>query len=166
MKYVIVCAGGPENEIADFARYREEETIFIGADRGALYLLERGIIPNEAVGDFDSVSQDEYTTIIEAVEKVGQYRSEKDETDTELAVERALSYRPEQVILTGVTGGRLDHTEAALHLLYRLQINNPNIVFKIQNHLNELSILLPTTHELKRDLRYPYVSFFPFGGTE
>jgi len=165
MKYVIVCAGGPENEIVDFTQYREEETIFIGADRGALYLLERGIIPNEAVGDFDSVTRSEYNMIIEAVETVGQYRSEKDETDTELAVERALGYGPDEIILTGVTGGRLDHTEAALHLLYRLQIDNPTIVFKIQNHLNELSLLLPTIHELKRNPRYPYVSFFPFGGT-
>ena len=91
--------------------------------------------------------------------------SEKDETDIELAVERALSYNPKQIILTGVTGGRLDHMESALHLLYRLQMANPDdIIFDsvtvtinyrcfYQEHLIE--------HE-SDDL--PYVSLFPFEG--
>ena len=74
---------------------------------------------------------------------MGRFRSEKDETDTELAVERALSYDPEQVILTGVTGGRLDHMESALHLLYRLQIGTTRYIFSIRNTTNELSILTP-----------------------
>ena len=96
--------------------------------------MEKGIIPHEAVGDFDSVTKSEYDRIEDAVHKVGQFRSEKDETDTELAVECALTYNPEQVILTGVTGGRLDHMESALHLLYRLQMNIQHISFSIRNH--------------------------------
>ncbi len=67
--------------------------------------------------------------------------AEKDETDTELAMERALAYNPEQIILTGVTGGRLDHSESALHLLYRLQIEHPTSALSIRNSTNELSIL-------------------------
>ena len=164
MKYVIICAGGPESEITDLTEFSQENTVFIGADRGALHLLEKGIIPHEAVGDFDSISEDEFGTIKKAVDIVGQFRSEKDETDTELAVTRALSYDPEQIILTGVTGGRLDHMESALHLLYRLQIENPAILFTIRNRLNELSMLLPTVHELEPIRHLPYVSFFPFGG--
>ncbi len=162
MKYAVVCAGGPE--VAELKGFCKEETIFIGADRGAFHLLEKGIIPAEAVGDFDSVSKEEYEVIKESVQIVDRFRSEKDETDTELAVTRALSYGPQFVILTGVTGGRLDHTEAALHLLYRLQVENPTIIFSIRNETNELSILLPKTYEFKQQERYPYVSFFPFGG--
>ena len=60
MKYAVVCAGGPESEIADLTEFHHEDTVFIGADRGALHLLEKGIIPHEAVGDFDSVSKSEY----------------------------------------------------------------------------------------------------------
>ena len=129
MKFAVVCAGGPATEVVDLTQYAVGETVFIGADRGALYLLEKGIIPQEAVGDFDSVSEEEYERIKTSVERVGQYHSEKDETDIELAVERALSYNPKQIILTGVTGGRLDHMESALHLLYRLQMANPHIIY-------------------------------------
>ena len=162
MKYAVVCAGGPE--VAELTEFRKDETIFIGADRGAFHLLEKGIIPVEAVGDFDSVTRDEYKAIRDTVQIVDRFRSEKDETDTELAVGRALTYKPEHIVLTGVTGGRLDHTEAALHLLYRLQIENPSILFSIRNGTNELAMLLPAVHELTKKDKYPYVSFFPFGG--
>ncbi|NYF24185.1 thiamine diphosphokinase [Sporosarcina sp. JAI121] len=164
MKYAVVCAGGPASEMADLTEFNKEDTVFIGADRGALHLLQMGIIPHEAVGDFDSVSQSEYDRIADSVHLIGRFRSEKDETDTELAVERALSYHPENIILTGVTGGRLDHMESALHLLYRLQKENRKIAFSICNATNELLILLPGTHQVKPESRFPYISFFPFGG--
>ena len=154
-----------EAEIAELKKLHTSETIFIGADRGALHLLQMGIIPHEAVGDFDSVSENEYKTIIEAVRIVDRFRAEKNETDTELAVERAMTYHPEKIILTGVTGGRLDHAESALHLLYRFQTEFPHIQFAIRNPLNELTMLNPGIHELTQEKQLPYVSFFPFGGS-
>lgn len=165
MKYAVVCAGGPDSEIADLTEFHHKDTVFIGADKGALHLLQKGIIPLEAVGDFDSVTESEYDEIAAAVRLIGRFRSEKDETDTELAVDRALSYGPEQVVLTGVTGGRLDHMESALHLLYRLQIANKHTAFSIRNATNELSIVPPGNHQVTPDNRFPYISFFPFGET-
>ena len=46
MKRVVICSGGPIEEVVDFKQlpFMKDETIFIGADRGALYLLEKGII--------------------------------------------------------------------------------------------------------------------------
>ena len=164
MKYAIVCAGGPVTEILELTAFNHDETVFIGADRGAFHLLEKGIIPQEAVGDFDTVSRSEYEKIKKTVDRVSHFRSEKNETDTELAVERALSYRPERVILTGVTGGRLDHSESALHLLYRSQVENPDVSFSIRNRTNELSMLLPGSYELTQEKHFPYISFFTFGG--
>jgi thiamine pyrophosphokinase len=165
MKYAVVCAGGPDSEIADLTEFHHKDTVFIGADRGALHLLQRGIIPLEAVGDFDSVTKSEYDEIAAAVRIIGRFRSEKNETDTELAVDRALSYDPERVILTGVTGGRLDHMESALHLLYRLQTTYNDTSFSIRNRTNELSIMTPGNYQVMPDDRFQYISFFSFGGT-
>ncbi|WP_399628243.1 thiamine diphosphokinase [Sporosarcina sp. SG10008] len=164
MKYAVVCAGGPDSEIADLTEFHYKDTVFIGADRGALHLLQRGIVPLEAVGDFDSVSKSEYDEIAAAVRIIGRFRSEKNETDTELAVDRALSYGPECVILTGVTGGRLDHMESALHLLYRLQIAHNDTSFSIRNGTNELFILTPGSYQVTSDDRFKYISFFSFNG--
>ena len=163
MDRVVICAGGPSEELADLAAFRTEGTIFIGVDRGALHLLDVGIVPNEAVGDFDSVSEEEFCRIQDDVERIDSFRSEKDETDTELAMARALAYHPKEVIITGVTGGRLDHYESALHLLFRMQVEHKNISFLICNAHNELTILRPGVHRLKRNATLPYVSFFPFG---
>lgn len=164
MKTVVICGGGPTSEMIDFSAWKEKEVIFIGADRGALYLLQQGVTPTEAVGDFDSISKEEYQRIAQSVQKVDRYRAEKDETDIELAVERALAYEPKQIILTGVTGGRLDHFQSALHLLYRFQLANPSIQFLIRNRLNVISMLAPGLRRISPEPGFPYISFFPFEG--
>ena len=43
----------------------------------------------------------------------------KDLTDTELAFDIAIKQRPEQIVMFGVTGSRLDHTLANIHLLVK-----------------------------------------------
>lgn len=163
MERVIICAGGPTEELPDVAAFKTEDTIFIGVDRGAIHLLDIGIVPDEAVGDFDSVSEEEFKRIQGSVERVDSFRAEKDETDTELAVNRAVMYRPKEIILTGVTGGRLDHFQSALHLLYRMQAEHKDVSFLICNAHNELSLYRPGVHRVKKDSRFPYLSFFPFG---
>ncbi|PID02747.1 thiamine diphosphokinase [Sporosarcina sp. P2] len=163
MKYAIVCAAGPIEEVVDLAEYVQEDTVYIGVDRGALYLLEKGIQPNEAVGDFDSVTEEQLKQINSNVEIVHRANEDKDETDTELAVQRALAYEPDYIILTGVTGGRLDHLQSALHLLYRMQAENRKVKFKIHNTTNDIRVMLPGVRRVKKDTRYPYTSFFSFG---
>lgn len=165
MKRIVICAGGPIEELPDLAIYESKETIFIGVDRGAIHLLDKGIVPAEAVGDFDSVSETEFSRIKESVERVDSFQSEKDETDTELAMARAVAYHPKEVILTGVTGGRLDHFESAMHLLYRMQSEHKDVSFLIRNATNELSLFYPGVHRVTRNGQLPYVSFFPFGST-
>ncbi|MFS0574269.1 thiamine diphosphokinase [Sporosarcina sp. 179-K 3D1 HS] len=164
MKIAIICAGGPESDVLDFNAFAEEDVLYVGADRGAVHLLNRGVIPDAAIGDFDSVTETEYKQIMESVSYMEKADSEKDETDTELAVLHALSYKPDCVILTGVTGGRLDHAEAALHLIYRLQEENKHIKFLIGNQTNEMSILRAGVHRVTRNERFPYISFFSFIG--
>lgn len=167
MKSVIVCSGAPVEEVVDFKQLplSKEETIFIGADRGAFHLLTNGITPDEIIGDFDSLLEDELDYLKQTVKKMTILQTEKDETDTHLAILRALTYDPDAVILTGVTGGRLDHYEAVMHDMLRFQSINPEIVFYIRNKQNILRFLLPGTHEIERDDYYKYISFFSFGET-
>lgn len=160
MTKVIICAGGPKVELMSFSAYRQQEVVYIGADRGAIHLLEAGIIPTEAVGDFDSVSQAEYEKIRARVKRVDTFQSEKDETDTELAVERALLYNPTEVIITGVTGGRLDHMMSAIQLLLRFQEQSKAVRFSIQNQQNEFSILFSGTHKIIKNPQFNYISLF------
>ncbi|MFJ5769931.1 thiamine diphosphokinase [Psychrobacillus sp. NPDC093180] len=165
MKRVIVCSGGPVEEVVDFEQLPllEEETVFIGADRGALHLLERGITPTEIIGDFDSLTEEELKFVKQQISEVTVLQVEKDETDTHLAIQKALTYEPDEIILTGVTGGRLDHYEASLHDICRFQIDHSNIHFSIQNNQNIIRFLLPGSHAIEQDDHYKYISFFSFG---
>ncbi|MEE3806965.1 MULTISPECIES: thiamine diphosphokinase [Lysinibacillus] len=160
MTIVVVCAGGPKQELCSFSSFQQQDVVFIGADRGALYLLEHGITPHAIVGDFDSLTDEEYQFVMAQTNDQQRFQEEKNETDTDLALLKAYTYAPQEIVLTGVTGGRLDHYEAAVRSIYRLQKEHPQIELKIINHANMLQFLLPGTHTIFADDRYRYLSFF------
>lgn len=163
MKTVVICGGGPKNELMSFQSYsNDEDIVFIGADRGAITLLELGVMPQEAVGDFDSLSSEELMYLQQTIKSLNPVSSDKDETDAELAIAKALTFKPTHIVITGVTGGRLDHFMAILNSVYRFQTNYPHVTFKIVNKWNELYLLSAGDHELVKNKELPYVSFFSF----
>ena len=62
MKVAVVCGS---HEL-----YLDEKALagqfIIGVDRGAFHLLKRGISPDLAIGDFDSVTPEEYDAVSQA----------------------------------------------------------------------------------------------------
>ncbi|GGE24944.1 thiamine diphosphokinase [Streptococcus himalayensis] len=105
MTRVAVFAGG---RMAD---YQTDFDYFVGVDRGAFFLLEKGLPLYMAVGDFDSVTAEERERIAQASEIFAQAQPEKDDTDLELALNMLFQKMPEaQVHIFGAFGGRLDHT--------------------------------------------------------
>ena len=62
----------------------QEQGMWIGSDRGAWYLYQKNIPMIMAVGDFDSLTDFELTTIQNylATQKIIHVKAEKDETDT------------------------------------------------------------------------------------
>jgi thiamine pyrophosphokinase len=115
-KRIVIFAGGDLGE--DPARIIEPGDLLIGADSGALRLIELGFAPDLAIGDFDSVTPEELGTIrassrrTEIVDPVA-----KDYTDTELAFRRALELEPDEIVIAGALGTRFDHSLANVHLL-------------------------------------------------
>lgn len=165
MTTAIVVAGGPKEEVVlDDFLFAHEELYFVGADHGAIVLLENNITPNAAVGDFDSLTEEEWCRIKELVPDIEDYQAEKNETDTELAILKALEITPEQIYITGVTGGRLDHYESNLQTIYRLQKEYLEIPMYIINKTNCLQFLFAGEHQLKEEPFYKYLSFYPFAG--
>ena len=163
MTTVIVCAGGPEREICSFEPYiHQSDVLFIGVDLGTCYLINRGIIPHVAVGDFDSLTEQQWNQVSRLVPNIERYDVEKDETDTDLALLKALSFYPTEIILTGVTGGRLDHYEAMMRTLYTMQLDYPQVVWKVINVRNEIQFLQPGTYVIEKNDVYRYISFFAF----
>jgi thiamine pyrophosphokinase len=111
MRAVVVAHG--EVDDADVAHVRGADLI-VAADGGSGHLARWGIAPHVVVGDLDSLPPE---APLGAAER---HPAEKDQTDTELAVDRAIAAGADEVIVLGALGGpRADHAVANVLLLAR-----------------------------------------------
>lgn len=129
---------------------------YIGVDKGALFLIDQEIKMVAAIGDFDSVNNEEYQLIQQTVPVVQKYDEEKDFSDLELAIRKAIELGYEHIIVTGALGGRIDHTYNACLLVEKYK--NYDITFR--DFENKVFILQPGVHMISKS-HYKYFSFFP-----
>lgn len=156
-----ILAGGPEELLPDLSEYNEENSIWVGVDRGVYHLLKRDIHPTIAFGDFDSVSQEEWKFIKEQVSELKQFKPEKDETDMELALNWALDQDPDTIRLFGATGGRLDHLLANVHLLLNPLKTKSSIYVTLIDRYNKIFLKKPGRYTIEKRHREKYISFIP-----
>ena len=105
-KCIILCAGG----FTELLSLIEKDDFIIAADGGLKHTEKLGLIPNAVIGDFDSLG---YTP-----EDATVFPVEKDDTDSMLAIRKALSLGYKDILLYGALDGpRLDHTLANLQAL-------------------------------------------------
>lgn len=83
--------------------------LVIGVDKGSELLDRLDVTPDLLVGDFDSIDP----AVLKRLKAKGipteTHPVRKDQTDTELALTRALEAHPDVIYLYGATGTRLDH---------------------------------------------------------
>ena len=156
---VAIIGNGPSNHIPNITTYTDEVDVWIGADGGVLTLIENGITPDYAIGDFDSIDITDKEKIHNKAQHVLTYPTDKDETDLELAIDKAIQLRPKQIYLFGVTGGRIDHTLINIQLLSR--IIQQNIQGIIVDKWNHIELTNPGMHSIDQTKRFPYISFVP-----
>lgn len=98
--------------------------LIIAADSGCDTLRKfsedvKTIVPDIILGDMDSYPKDKISQFPDAV--FCSFPPEKDDTDTGLAVDTALSFGCKEIIIVGGLGGRLDHTLANVFLLENIR---------------------------------------------
>lgn len=89
--------------------------IVIAVDGGIDHALDAGLEPSGLVGDLDSVSPARLAWAEEHV-TIARHPTDKEQTDTELALAFAAAMHPARMTLVG-GGDRLDHTIAAIGAL-------------------------------------------------
>ncbi|WP_223588567.1 thiamine diphosphokinase [Neobacillus bataviensis] len=161
MMIINILAGGPEDLLPDLKEYEEENTIWVGVDRGVFHLLKCNISPVIAFGDFDSVSPEELQFIESKVEELKRFKPEKDETDMELALNWALEQNPEKIRIFGATGGRLDHLFANVQLLLNPLRAKKTVDICLIDRNNLLFLKEPGTYTIKKMNAEKYISFVP-----
>ncbi|MBM7642831.1 thiamine diphosphokinase [Streptococcus loxodontisalivarius] len=163
MTKLALVAGGDKPDLS----LLEGFDYYVGIDRGSLFLLENGLSLDMAVGDFDSVSREEWQSIKAEAGLLIQSQPEKDDTDTELALKEIFKRQPQaQVFLFGAFGGRLDHFLSNIFLP-----SDPELApFMQQIHLldeqNQLSYYPAGQHRLFPQNGMTYISFMTEGEGE
>ncbi|MCL1630904.1 thiamine diphosphokinase [Sporolactobacillus sp. CPB3-1] len=152
-----IVAGGPENLIPDLTGPDFADILWVGADHGTILLMKQKIRPICAFGDFDSLSPEERAFLEASKVEVHAYIPEKDKTDLELALDWVLKQNPDQCILCGVTGGRMDHGLAAVQLLMKSVERKTDLMIVDKN--NRITLLAPGTYAIKNDPSFRYLSF-------
>ncbi len=107
MKKALVVAAGNIDGIKLSGQY----DLLIAADGGYDKALLLGFKPDIFIGDMDSVSAD-----VPEIEKI-RLQVEKDFTDTEAAIEKAIELGFTEIDIVGATGTRFDHSFANACLL-------------------------------------------------
>ena len=80
--------------------------LVIAVDAGFAHLEAIGAVPDMAVGDFDSLGY------VPKCRRVSRYPVKKDKSDMELAMEKAVDWGHDDLVIYGALGSRLDHTLA------------------------------------------------------
>ncbi len=104
-------------DAANITERPNQEDLVIAADSGFDTAVALGVTPSVMVGDFDSVKAKKIPDDVE----IYRVPVKKDLTDTQLAVEIALSRGMRDLVMIGGLSGRLDHTLSNLGLLEHLE---------------------------------------------
>ena len=136
--------------------------LILAADSGAAIALQYGLTPTIVVGDLDSLDALPLQQLRERGSQIIQAPIEKDETDTELAVDTAIERGATSITLLGALGGpRFDHTIANIMLLAGYEkvpiqlVDGPAVCWllrgpgssSVEGHPGDLLSLIPLTSE-------------------
>ncbi|NGQ96190.1 thiamine diphosphokinase [Brevibacillus sp. SYP-B805] len=153
---ILLFAGGSLGEWA--LREIQAGDLLVGVDRGALFLVRHGLLPDLAIGDFDSVSADEREEIRAGAKALSTCDPVwKDLTDTEMALRWAIEQSPAEIVLLGALGTRFDHTLANVQLL--MKALRAGVPCRIVDEKNEV-MLIDRGCSVEKD-RFPHISLLP-----
>lgn len=117
MQRILILANGELPDLEKAGVLIRNTDYIICADGGMRHALALHVQPDLIIGDLDSAEPEALQKFKNEGVAVEPYPQDKNETDLELAIHRAIEQEPEQIIVVGALGGRLDQTLANIGLL-------------------------------------------------
>ena len=133
MKALIVGNRPLTNNIIDLSKNK----LIIAADGGADRLLEYEILPDKVIGDLDSISEKTATKLEDWL----ILNKDIQNTDLEKAVDYATERGAKEILIVGWSGGRIDHTMAALGLAFNPKVELIDDKFTVKA-ISDLEIIV------------------------
>ncbi len=143
-KKVFIVSGGDigDGKFLEKVIHEAHDPVIICADGASRQLLVHDIIPDVIIGDMDSAEEDILRYFKERGSEILKFPKRKDETDTWLALEYAFNMKPDEIIILGALGGRIDHTLANIYLLVKAA--ERDVKTKIVDETSELFVVADT----------------------
>lgn len=134
--------------------------LWCGVDKGALYLLDKGINPLLSCGDFDSINSEQRKEV-EEKSKYYRVKDSEDLTDADFALENILELFDsiEEIDIYGATGRRLDHFFGNILLLNNEKYNNVKISIIDDNNI--IMVAHKGNNIFEKNEGYKYFSIVP-----
>lgn len=127
MQRIIIFANGELPDLDETRSILHADDYIICADGGTRHALALNLRPDLIVGDMDSAERDQLQKLKDADVPIELFSHDKNETDLELAIDRAIDLNPEQIIILGALGGRLDQTLGNITLLSDSRLSTFNV---------------------------------------
>ena len=134
--------------------------LWCGVDRGALYLLDKGINPLLSCGDFDSINSEQRKEV-EQKSKYFRVKHSEDLTDADFALENILELfdSVEEIDIYGASFRLLDHFFGNILILNNEKYNNVKV--KIIDDNNIITIAHSGQNIFEKIEGYKYFSIVP-----
>ena len=127
MHRILIFANGELPDLEKARALLRPDDFILCADGGTRHALALNLEPNLIIGDMDSIDRAEWKTLEEKNIPIELFPRDKNETDLELALHKAIELNPEEIIIVTALGGRMDHTLANIVLVSDLRLSTFNL---------------------------------------
>ena len=141
-KKIAIIGNGTINNKKFHERILKDYDIIICADGGATNARKMNITPDYIIGDLDSTTNEILNFFKHNNTKIIKDENQ-DKTDMELAINLAEKLKPDEIIIMGAIGYRIDHTIANILCLDKIKsniktkiIDDKNIIEIVDNEKN------------------------------
>jgi thiamine pyrophosphokinase len=117
LQRIIIFANGELPDLTKARSLLRPGDFVICADGGTRHVLDLNVRPDLIIGDLDSTDLEAIRKFREDGVNIESHPRDKNETDLELAINRAIEWHPQQIVIVAALGGRLDQTLANIMLL-------------------------------------------------
>ncbi len=134
----------------------------IAVDKGCELLLKKNKKITQAIGDFDSIQPKFFKKLQEKQVPLTTFPTNKDHSDAELALNWVINKGYTVIRMIGFEGGRLDHYQAIIQMLFRFQHAGITLLTPHQS----IQYLQKGIYNLKKEKNEKYFSIFTLSNAD
>ncbi|MFZ5884864.1 MAG: thiamine diphosphokinase [Chloroflexota bacterium] len=160
MNRIVIFANGELPDLDKARALLRDGDYIICADGGTRHASALDLKPALVIGDLDSAESAFLQTLQAEGVPIELFPRDKDETDLELAIHKAIELDPPEILILAALGGRMDQTLANIALLSDVRLSTFDI--RLDDGVEELFFC--RTRSQVKGRSGDTVSLLPWGG--